>query len=118
MCQSIAQTRAPALQAVLESKSHAPDLTRICNVHDADEQHGAMALPHSNELGPHANSPSSLPLGGDVPEHGALPLPGSGELSELSTRPHDVMQGTYHATTTQTSYISGIGVSLVLHQAS
>lgn len=68
--------------------------------HVADQQHRAMALPLASELGPNQNSPSSLPMEGDIPEHGALPLPGSGELGDLGTRQHgalplpdDAMQG-------------------------
>ena len=57
----------------------------------AGPQHSASALPLSSELGPSANSPSSLPLEGDVPEHGALPLPGSGELGNLGTQSHGAL---------------------------
>lgn len=57
----------------------------------AGQDHSALALPLSSELGPISNSPSSLPLNRDVPEHGALPLPGSGELGYLGTQPHGAL---------------------------
>ena len=55
------------------------------------QDHSALALPLSSELGPSSNSPSSLPLNRNVPEHGALPLPGSGELGNLGTQPHGAL---------------------------